>query len=323
MKKLLLFIVFMVMLVGNSVHIVIAQDPPPNNTEVDTPAPDTRDLSALQRDRTALSENLKKATNDEGKRVIQEEINKIDEKIEVNPEYRVSKLEEKYEALIASTVQRGKDLEKKMTTCANECEILEKQIKANQAYVAYLDSRKNFEACSIDLNYCGDTLSHGEDALAELEAIQNDSAEEVRRILAELTKLETTRNTERKFNVSGVFTPTGEERPRLSVQDVVDTLANWLITLVSSIAVTALIIGGFIMIISGGDETRLELGKTIFTYSLIGLLVTLLSFGIITFIQSLFYDGSPDPGNEGGGTVSEQSESAPASPTPTPAPPGP
>src|SRR5690606_18009503 len=156
-------------------------------------------------------------------------------------------------------------------------------LAAYAAYQLYLQVQRLYEVCQASPTSCN------QQELERRRAASQTKGTQVQGILKNLTELETTRNTERTFDVSDVFTLPGQDVSDRTIRDVVDTVADWMITLASSLAVTALIIGGFMMIISGGDENRLETGKTIFSYSLMGLFVTLMAYGIVTFLQSLFY----------------------------------
>lgn len=62
-----------------------------------------------------------------------------------------------------------------------------------------------------------------------------------------------------------------------------------MVRLVGSISLIVFIIGAVITIASGGKEDRLEFGKTTMVYSLIGLVVTFMSFIIVTFVQSVLF----------------------------------
>ncbi|MDP3975482.1 MAG: pilin, partial [bacterium] len=170
-----------------------------------------------------------------------------------------------------------------------QCLNINERISANNLYMDTLLLKEDLEKCKIDESYCTTTK---EELQGQIAALTSELAKTVR-IMAENEQMI---NKGETFEVTDMFNPYPRdsegipERPVTKrLQTVTDTIATWMITLVSSFAVVALIIGGFMMIISGGDETRLELGKTIFTYSLIGLLVTLLAYGIVSSIQSLFY----------------------------------
>lgn len=206
---------------------------------------------------------------------------------------KVQKVKANYENLINSNTAKGKEIDQQIKDCSDcterEKEILALRKEANIAYGDYLVDKRDLEECKATPG-CADNEPTMNQLQEFLETSQNTLTEKLRKI----TQLETELNRRATFDVSDIFStenddPTFDEVDPVSFQSVVNTIANWMITLVASLAVTTMIIGGFLMIISGGDESRLETGKTIFTYSLIGVFVTLTAFGIISFIQSLFY----------------------------------
>jgi len=50
-----------------------------------------------------------------------------------------------------------------------------------------------------------------------------------------------------------------------------------------------IIIGGMLMLASEGDDNRIQKGKTIITQAIIGLILALTSYILVTFVQSLLY----------------------------------
>ena len=68
------------------------------------------------------------------------------------------------------------------------------------------------------------------------------------------------------------------------ILDVLDTLTK----LAGTIAVLLLIITGFVMIFSGGDQNKIEKAKQMFGQIIIGLAVILLSYILVTLAQSVF-----------------------------------
>jgi hypothetical protein len=211
----------------------------------------------------------------------------------VNKNIRIVNKTIEFDNLLNGNETKGKQILKELAACEKiDCpkkEILTLRQNANAAYGKFLNLKKLFEICKLETECKTDT-----EGLGILEVLLKSANEEVIKILRAITVIETKLNREQTFDVSDIFStknndPNVNEVEPKGFQSVVNTLANWMITLVASLAVTTLIIGGFLMIISGGDESRLETGKTIFTYSLIGIIVTLMAFGIISFIQSLFY----------------------------------
>lgn len=210
-----------------------------------------------------------------------QQISNLDRDVESNPEYRRERIMERYEDLITANLDKHEEIFNKQQACTDctEAETLRLQLQANEEYQSYLIAKQALELCQ---------LTPRAPCTAENEAVSNASRP-LNATIAQLTRLEQEKNSRATFEVSRIFSPTDQPLQRRTFQEIANTVANWMITLVTSLAVTTLIIGGFMMIISGGDENRLEMGKTIFEYSLIGLLVTLMAYGIITFVQSLFY----------------------------------
>lgn len=199
-------------------------------------------------------------------------------------EFRRGQILQKYEKQIAGAQQKRKELTESPASGDDEYtpKLNAGKIKANIGSEKLLEAKCLAELCTAKKE------DANSEKCKELKDLTEAAAAEVRKQMLELTYLEQQKNAEQKFSVTGPFT-LGGNKDRKKLIDVTNKLADWMITLVGSLAVTALIIGGGMMIISGGDETRLETGKTIFTYSLIGLVVTLLAYGIVAFLQSLFY----------------------------------
>jgi hypothetical protein len=62
---------------------------------------------------------------------------------------------------------------------------------------------------------------------------------------------------------------------------------NVMATVIGSLSVLMLSVGGFLMLSSAGDETQYEKGKNYAKYSLIGLGVTLMAYVLVTLVQLL------------------------------------
>lgn len=65
-------------------------------------------------------------------------------------------------------------------------------------------------------------------------------------------------------------------------------IINFALTLMGSIAIIILIIGGFQMMFSQGNQQKLDEAKDVVKYAVIGIIVALLSYVIIITIQSIF-----------------------------------
>lgn len=54
------------------------------------------------------------------------------------------------------------------------------------------------------------------------------------------------------------------------------------------LAVVMIIIGGILYVVSSGDETNMRRAKATITYSVVGLVVMVLSFAIVKFVAGVF-----------------------------------
>jgi hypothetical protein len=67
-------------------------------------------------------------------------------------------------------------------------------------------------------------------------------------------------------------------------------LINYLSLVIGSFAFLAIVIGGFMMVTSAGQEQQVSKGKDMVKFAIIGLLVALSAYFITSFVQSIFYD---------------------------------
>lgn len=103
-------------------------------------------------------------------------------------------------------------------------------------------------------------------------------------------------NDSNSFNVGDILTTKGQKQEYLNdasgnapiVAAILDVI-EFIIRVVGAIAILLIIIGGLYMIISEGSEDRLEKGKTILTSAIIGLVISMFSYLIVRFVQSIFY----------------------------------
>lgn len=74
-----------------------------------------------------------------------------------------------------------------------------------------------------------------------------------------------------------------------SVQELVGSVTNWILGITSGIVIIFLIIGGVMYLTSFGDESRIDQAKRIITYAVIGLIVILISFSIVTALNKIIF----------------------------------
>lgn len=75
-----------------------------------------------------------------------------------------------------------------------------------------------------------------------------------------------------------------------NASDILVNVINWLLALVALLAMLALVWGGIMYIISLGDESRVGTAKKIILYAIIGIIIVLLSYVIISTVQSFLAD---------------------------------
>lgn len=75
-----------------------------------------------------------------------------------------------------------------------------------------------------------------------------------------------------------------ELNPGKGVRETVLTIINYFLSFVGLIAVIALIWSGFLWVTSGGDDERYEKGKKGVLYALLGIILILLSYAIVSFV---------------------------------------
>lgn len=70
-----------------------------------------------------------------------------------------------------------------------------------------------------------------------------------------------------------------------SVQQLVTNIINTLLFVVGSLAVIFIIVGGIQYVISSGDPKRIDTAKNTITYAVVGLVVSILAFAIVSFVK--------------------------------------
>lgn len=80
-----------------------------------------------------------------------------------------------------------------------------------------------------------------------------------------------------------------QEQPK-DIGNYIVRIINFLSAIIGSFAFLAIIIGGMMLLISGGNETQVQKGKDIITYSIIGLIIALSAYFLTSAVQSLFFE---------------------------------
>lgn len=94
-----------------------------------------------------------------------------------------------------------------------------------------------------------------------------------------------------KDQVTDLFGSTGTFR----------TLTNVLLFLIGAISVIMLIVGGLRYVVSGGDSTAVTNAKNTILYAIVGIVVAILAYAVVTFVITSF------SGSSGGGAANGSS----------------
>jgi hypothetical protein len=78
-----------------------------------------------------------------------------------------------------------------------------------------------------------------------------------------------------------IFNDKRGEKPLINVFDKIIRLA---VRTMGTLAIFLLIISGVLMVVSQGDDNQLEQAKTVFIYTLLGLIIGFLSYTIVRFV---------------------------------------
>lgn len=99
------------------------------------------------------------------------------------------------------------------------------------------------------------------------------------------------------FNVSTYLTTSGQEQKYFKTGNPIGSfivqIVNFLVLTIGSVSFVALVVGGFTLMTSHGNENQLTKGKDIIKYALAGLVIVLTAYFITAFVQSLFYELPP------------------------------
>ena len=98
---------------------------------------------------------------------------------------------------------------------------------------------------------------------------------------------------------SGDKIPSAEEETAVPIEGDISiegilavgrNIANILIAVVAIVAVIFIVIGGLQYVISGGDDERVKKARDYLIYGIVGLVVALLAFGVVSLANSIVED---------------------------------
>ena len=77
----------------------------------------------------------------------------------------------------------------------------------------------------------------------------------------------------------------------ISYEEMLARVLSWIFGFALAIAVLMLIIGGYMMVVSGGDPQRFSTGRKVIVYALSGLAIVAVSRGIIALVEQILPQG--------------------------------
>ena len=72
-----------------------------------------------------------------------------------------------------------------------------------------------------------------------------------------------------------------------TVEDLLQSIVNWLITIATPIAVGMILIGAFQMIFAGGNPERFATGRKTILYTAIGYAIIVVGWGMVSIIKDI------------------------------------
>ena len=84
-------------------------------------------------------------------------------------------------------------------------------------------------------------------------------------------------------------------------------LTKAIIALAGGFAFVFMIVGGIQILTAYGNEEKVSAGKKTMTYAIVGLLIALLAYAVVSIISGVRLAGTPQPTNQGGTTTESTS----------------
>lgn len=71
-------------------------------------------------------------------------------------------------------------------------------------------------------------------------------------------------------------------------ENIIKNILNAMLLVLGMIAVVMIVIGGIRYVVSAGDQTQVQAAKNTILYSVVGLIIAILSFAIVNFVIEQF-----------------------------------
>jgi type IV secretory pathway VirB2 component (pilin) len=75
---------------------------------------------------------------------------------------------------------------------------------------------------------------------------------------------------------------------KTNISNLIVSIINWFLSFLSALAVLMIVVSGIMYLTSGGDQQRIDTAKKWLVYSIVGLVIALLSFVIVYSVSTIF-----------------------------------
>jgi len=90
------------------------------------------------------------------------------------------------------------------------------------------------------------------------------------------------------FVLAAVTLPTGD-LPTKSPTEILTSILNWISSIVAIVSALVIVIAGIMWATAGGDEERQGKARKMLIAGIIGLVIALAAFGIVTVVVNTFF----------------------------------
>jgi len=171
------------------------------------------------------------------------------------------------------------DENKEACTQANKM----KNIMESKAQAALDACKKKDPATLSDTDPCKEMLQ-SEQALENAQSAHRSATQKLSEFLIE-------EQAKMQFNVADVIP--GYKIGEGGIIDVFNNVIRILAILISTVVVFVMVVGGVMMLVAGGNESTFNRGKNAFIAGAVGLVIVLMAYLIVIFVQSFFYKEGP------------------------------
>ena len=75
--------------------------------------------------------------------------------------------------------------------------------------------------------------------------------------------------------------------PDKSIEAILDTVANWLFTILLTISAIIIVIAGIMFVSSGGDPEKVTGARNLILYAVIGIIVAAMAKGLMAIVKAM------------------------------------